>query len=70
MPKLSFSTVCYYDYCNESSPMCSTPYTLIVWLLDNRWEVAWHYESADAEPFFRVRCPEHWDNRDHNAAAD
>ena len=50
--------------------MCSTPYTLIVWLLDNRWEVAWHYESADAEPFFRVRCPEHWDNRDHNAAAD
>lgn len=55
--------VCEIAGCSERSPFCSDLNVVLIWLLSNRWEAAWHFGSHNAEPSFRVRCPEHWSCR-------
>jgi hypothetical protein len=59
-----YSVVCEFDGCNRSTPKCCTAYTVMVWLLGNRWEATWRFEFAGADPSFRVRCPDHWQCRE------
>ncbi len=54
-----YELTCSFDGCKRSTPSCSTIYTVVVWMLANHWETAWHYEYQDACPSFRIRCPLH-----------
>lgn len=63
MKHKSYSLSCSFEGCLRSTPPCSSAYVVVVWLLGNRWEAAWHYESYADDPTIRVRCPEHSQSR-------